>query len=385
MKQTLGTVARGDRFFPRQRIISQIVKALQGNANIYLSGPRRVGKSSILYHLHEMESKEFEFIYVITESIDSENQFYKTIFEELLKSDAVKGFLRVSEWAKEKFRTLLEWVDEIGVFKIKDPGNDSYLESLVDLLKKLHLEGRQIVIMVDEFTQTLENIMYTLTIEDATHFAQQNRAMRHIPEIQSKVKFIYTGSISLFPIVEKIMGSLTAINDLKTIEVGALSETEAKDLINRLLSNHSRLINEETTQYMVLKIKWLIPFHIQLIVDECIDLSNHGDEINSEAIDLAFIQLMEIKNKPQFEPYFSRLKIIYKGKTYDFIMDILCHTAKVDLITSDEIRNYAVKNELNDYRIIVETLQFDGYLIVENDIYRFHSPILQMWVKQHKI
>ncbi len=70
----------------------------------------------------------------------------------------------------------------------------------------------------------------------ARNFIQLNSELRHQKELEDKVSFIYTGSISLFPMIEKIT-SLKAVNDLKIIEVEPLSTEEAKDFLTKLMSN----------------------------------------------------------------------------------------------------------------------------------------------------
>ena len=70
MKNSLGNSARGDGFYLRSREIRKIYRAINTNANIYLSAPRRVGKTSILKHLEEFPEEGFYFVYTITESVD---------------------------------------------------------------------------------------------------------------------------------------------------------------------------------------------------------------------------------------------------------------------------------------------------------------------------
>ena len=90
--------------------------------------------------------------------------------------------------------------------------------------------------MIDEFPQTIQNILDSKGLDEARNFIQLNRELRHQKELEDKVSFIYTGSTSLFPMIEKIT-SLKAVNDLKIIEVEPLSTEEAKDFLTKLMSN----------------------------------------------------------------------------------------------------------------------------------------------------
>ncbi|HEX3384687.1 MAG TPA: hypothetical protein VHS53_05850, partial [Mucilaginibacter sp.] len=75
MRNSLGNPARGDAFFERAKEVRKIYRVLSGGTSIYLSAPRRVGKTSILKYLEESPEENYHFIYVITESIDSSNDF----------------------------------------------------------------------------------------------------------------------------------------------------------------------------------------------------------------------------------------------------------------------------------------------------------------------
>ena len=55
--------------------------------------------------------------------------------------------------------------------------------------------------MLDEFPETLENIIETDGPEAGKHFLQSNREIRQNPEINQHVHFIYAGSIGLEHIV----------------------------------------------------------------------------------------------------------------------------------------------------------------------------------------
>ena len=74
------------------------------------------------------------------------------------------------------------------------------------------------MILIDEFPQTIQNILNKEGARAAERFIQKNRVLRHHKHVLDKVRFIYTGSLSLHPIIEKVT-SLTAVNDLMTVEV----------------------------------------------------------------------------------------------------------------------------------------------------------------------
>jgi uncharacterized protein len=382
MKNSLGNSARGEGFYPRPREIRKIYRAISANANIYLSAPRRVGKTSILKYLEENPEEGFYFVYTITESVYSINTFFKVLFEELVKSKAINNLSKVSNSVKNFLAEVLGKIDSFQGVKLREGEESDYYELLLQLIQNMENKYGRVIIMIDEFPQTIQNIFDSKGLDDARNFIQLNRELRHQKDLEDKVSFIYTGSISLFPMVEKIT-SLTAVNDLRTIEVEPLSVEEAKDFLIQLMKEDSIDISDECLNYILEKIKWFTPFHLQLIQQEIIDVYESKGEINFNNIDIAFLQIVHVRNKPQFTPYFTRLNSLFKGKEYDFVMDVLKFTAKNDVIDNNDIHNLAVKNDNVDSKTCMDILESDGYLFIINKQFRYTSPILQMWCKKH--
>jgi hypothetical protein len=89
------------------------------------------------------------------------------------------------------------------------------------------------------------------------------------------------------------------------------------------------------------------------------------------------------RNKPQFEPYFSRLKKIFNNNEYDLVLNILTELALDNIIGDAELANLGVKHQVNGTRIIIEQLEADGYLVNNDGRYLYTSPILKSWCKKH--
>lgn len=383
MKSILGNPARGNDFYPRDKEIKHIYRKIDTGVCLYISAPRRVGKSSILYNLQDKPKNGYQFIYIITESIDEINDFYKEIFENLLESDIIKKWTKVSAIGKEFIGSVLDRVTSIKGIELKESKGCDYFKNLIELLEKIESKDK-IVIMIDEFPQTVENINDKYDKLEAQKFLQTNRVLRQNKKIKDNISFIYTGSISLTHTVEKV-GELTLINDLYTIPINPLDNIQAKEFLNKLFVHNGLKIEKQAIDYIIDKIQWLIPFHLQLIVSELVDVVESEEKpIDTVLIDTAFNQIVHTRNKPQFEPYFSRLAKIYKSNRYKCVIHILQNIATVDALDFFEIHNLSVKYKTQkELKTILEILEADGYLTREESAFRFTSPILQMWCKKH--
>lgn len=228
--------AWGDGFYLRPPEIRKIYKAIRVNANIYLFAPRRVGKTSILKHIEEFPVAGFYFVYTITGSVGPNNDFFKVIFEELIKNKAINNLSKVSNSLKNFLSDILQKVKSFQGVELREGEEPAYHQLLLQLIDTMENKYGRVVIMIDEFPQTIQNILDSKGLDEARNFIQLNRELRHQKELEDKVSFIYTGSTSLFPMIEKIT-SLKAVNDLKIIEVEPLSTEEAKDFLTKLMSN----------------------------------------------------------------------------------------------------------------------------------------------------
>src|SRR5579862_2184222 len=150
MKNSLGNPARGDAFYNRKKEINKIYRTLDTGASIYLSAPRRVGKTSILKYLEEFPQENYYFIYVITESIDNTNDFFKIIFEEVIKSDVVKKSEQISNSIKNVVVNVLGKIKSINNIELREGAESDYYEILIELFSHLKAEYGRVVIMVDE-------------------------------------------------------------------------------------------------------------------------------------------------------------------------------------------------------------------------------------------
>lgn len=86
MKIKAGSLVRREDFFSRDNLIEKAWELIKSGAHILIAAPRRVGKTSIMYYLMDNPRQNYKFLYLITESINKENEFYRRLVNKLLKS-----------------------------------------------------------------------------------------------------------------------------------------------------------------------------------------------------------------------------------------------------------------------------------------------------------
>lgn len=369
MKNVVGQVVTGEKFFNRKEDIRKLWEKIKSGSSILLSAPRRTGKTSILYNIKDNPGDGYSILYLDTESVDSCNEFFRKIYNHLLNES--------DEWLKTKIvemaKSLGNKIEEVGkTIKLGDK-ELNYYEELVQLMKKLDLKDQKIVVIIDEFAQTLQNILKD-DEKKAILFLEKNRSLRQNPEINKNIQFIYAGSIGLENVAGSIGGS-KYINDINAQILKPLSRNEAKELIKFILDGE-HIINDETIKHILNKLHEFVPYYIQIIIQEIHETGFSG---TTDEIDRIFEEI--VKKRIYFDHWHARLKS-YKSKEYKFAKRILNIASENEFVTSADIYDKAVEFGVEeDYKTVVNALVYDGY--INNDgkpsEYKFNSPLLKMW------
>jgi hypothetical protein len=241
--------------------------------------------------------------------------------------------------------------------------------------------------MVDEFTETLDNILIVHGKQEAKKFLQTFRELMHNRKLTNKVQFVITGSIGLQPLVQKLAAS-DLINQLQLIDVPPLTEEEACLLFRKLIEPENVQIDDATISFILNKIDWLMPFHVQLLVQEVIDLvDSAGNPIDEAKAEKAFEQVFHHRNKRYFVEYYERLtKRLEPGAENLFVHEVLTRTASENTLEKAVVHDLAVKHSFTEqYKATMESLLYNGYLHETPDAlaYRFNSTILKTWWKKY--
>lgn len=375
MKNIVGQTPRGTDFYPRDTILNRIYRRLDSGNHLYLSAPRRSGKTSIMRALEDNPREGYIFIYLNVEDCNDQEDYFRLLAEELEKSAAQGKLARLGERAKGVFESFLERVKKVKIAGLEletaASGNKpSYAETFEQLLRDLETENSTIIIMVDEFPVAVENIAKAGGNDAAVSFLHANRALRQ--RARSGVRFIYTGSIGLPNLARKLDPAPT-VNDLNIVEIPPLTVEEALDMSKQIFTGYNITVEEAILRYMLDKIQWLMPFFVQLVVQLLIDESeSENAPISETMVDKVLLKAANHRNNVYFASYYDRL-----AKT---LSDEQCEAAKVILaeIAGKGQAERSIFQQQNALAVL-ETLEYDGYIHEQGGLFRFSSPILRMW------
>jgi uncharacterized protein len=380
MKNVVGQTPRNDDFFPRDRIIETIYRRLEAGNHLYLSAPRRAGKTSIMRALEDNPRAGYVFVYVNVEDCTDSEQYFRLLAEELEKSDATGKLAKLSEKAKPVFIAFLDRIKKIKIAGIEmetstsGAQKQSYAEAFEQLLKDLESEDLTIAVMVDEFPVAVEGIAKSTNNQAAVTFLHTNRGMRQ--RTGKGIRFIYTGSIGL-PNVARKLDPMPTINDLNLVEIPPLSKEEGAAMSKMILQTYGLTMPDATIQYMLNEIDWLMPFFIQLVIQLVIDEHESSNTpITNSVVDTVIAKASNHRNNIYFASYFDRLAQALPEEECLIAKSILKEIADSGSSTLSKYLD-------SDAHHIIETLEYDGYIHEASGAYRFNSPILRKWWQKH--
>ena len=379
MKNMVGQAVRNEDFWGRTHEIEDIWDAIDSGSHILLCAPRRVGKTSIMYKLVDEPKDNYIPIYIEAESADTLSEFWAKMFHALMEEDFINGLQAQANNFWHKIKNIkIKSISTKGV-EFGDGDILDYKLAFKRLIKDLD-HDKKLIIMIDEFAQVVENIITFEGSKNAISLLKAHRELRQDSKFSEKVTFIYAGSIGLESVVSKIDGT-KHINDLNNIKVPPLLLDDAQLFASTLFLDMNINISTADVDYLLEKIEWLIPFYIQLIIQEIKKLHRRKPEVNHAVIDQAIHNALD--NRNHFESWQIKLRTGSDNTDYLFSKEVLNIISASNTLSSLEISNIATKHALGNDKAkeCIRSLIYDGYINNNDDVttYKFNSPILRMW------
>ncbi|MBJ7539078.1 ATP-binding protein [Marinomonas sp. C1424] len=382
-----GQVVFGEKYFKREKEQQKVWRYLDRGAHIILLAPRRSGKTSMLRHLEQNPKEDYIFLYTMVQSCTTEQAFYKQIFDQLYDTDFIKNLERANKKGKEWLGSVLKSIENINIagsgIKLADKTRHITHQDLAMVIRKLQLE-KKLVIVVDEYPDVIESIYENDGISAVKNFMKNTRTLCQDTSLNQMVQFIFTGSIGLDSLANRLEVS-NLINDQHKLSLSTLNETDGLAFIHFLTKkNDSSLkITHDVALYMLKKVQWLMPYYIEILwerlEDHCFDIENTTPE-NSD-VDTAYNTLFNQAYRSNFNHWVERLNRLKKSEkalAKEFLN--LLSTSKQ--ISYNDYFNISQQEKYQDtqHGYVIDCLEHDGYIFeTEPKTYRFTSPILKDW------
>lgn len=362
----VGSVVEGNNFFGRKKELKRAWELIEDGNSLILAAPRRVGKSSFAKKMIEIsQSKNWKGFYVDLEKSKTETNFIKQFLIQL------KGESWLDKFSLENFKVSVSEIDIS--FDIKKQ-SDIYQK-----IDKVLPHNEDTLIVIDELTVFLNNLRdENSNIENIAFFLNWLRGLRQTSG--TKIRWIFCSSISIESFANSHSLSYT-LNDITSFPIDELKGNEPNMLLQALAQSKQLDFQEETIQYVLEKLSWKLPYFIQLLFKEIVDLIDEEKEITTEIIDKAYHNSTS-KSSIHFNTWFERLNEYADDKQHALV--ILKELSKIKAGKSRTSLHTLLYKSVNDAdkvddilnRLLLK-LENEGYVMMSEKKYVFRSPFLR--------
>ena len=398
----LGAIATGDDFYDRKTECADLWRYLEGE-HVVASGPRRLGKSSIVNRLIEDATAQG----LLAEHVDVQGIEGAQAFIDQLSihfpDESIKGYLKnISDTAKQWFSKVkkveLKGPEGFGgAIELQATANQTWHSSAVAL--QARLSGVPALIFIDEFSVFLQKLLEA-DRKEAEALLAWLRAWRVKPGLACR--FLFTGSIGLNALLEKY-GLSAQFNDCYEYQIGPFKPTVAREMVTTFAKREGWSIETTSKTYLCDRIGWLSPFYLCLLLDETMKAAQarleetaaspneQAMELCNEDIDAAYERLLSSRSR--FKHWEERLERDLNPVDLAFVKLMLTALAKSKTgLTQKQLQARLAKLEADpDTRLVRQQnllikLQEEGYTAPPDETgrIRFLSFLLRdFWSRNH--
>ena len=337
----LGSIATGSDFFDRVTECKDLWNYLE-NEHIVASGPRRLGKSSIVNRLRE-QALEQELLaqHVDVQGVEGAQAFVDQLAAHFPDA-TVNGYITgLTQTAKQ-------WFAKVKKVGLKGPGGlgaDIELHAAVSqpwyksaTALQARLTGIPALIFIDEFSVFLDKLLER-DQKEAVALLAWLRAWRVTPGVACR--FLFTGSIGLNSLLAK-HGLSAQFNDCHEYPIGPFKPTAAQNMVKQFAPEEGHSISDDTAAHLCQRVGWLSPYYLCLLLNEAkhtardrIEENQHPTlptttqglvEITATDVDNAYERLLSARSR--FIHWEERLRRDLAGLDLSFATLILTALAK---------------------------------------------------------
>ena len=393
----LGNVADGDHFHGREQEFADFWRLLS-TENIVFSGPRRLGKSSLLRRLCSTAGERgMHAMHLDVGGCGGIRGFLEAlnkIFPERITEKSLRNLGNVLKTYAESQATLK--LGDPGGKAIKQITQTQSIEPWRQLAESLQqrISHLPLIIMLDEFSVFLDKALKAEP-DEIVNLLDWLRAWRQSDGV--KCRFIFTGSISLNSVLES-NGLDTQFNDCYDYRLNAFRVEEAKVLLVKEAARLDWQLNDEILQYLCDRVSWLSPFFLNLLLDESVRagaarLEDTGAQTRTlKQIDIDLGYELLVSSGSRFTHWYQRLRTYLDADEVDMSMAVLAAIARsrTGKLTRSSLRARLHKLDTDPTRrsqrldAVLMQLSEDGYLTQSEDGVQFLNPLLRdYWKRNH--
>lgn len=392
----VGNWVAGDRFFGREHELRDLMELLGEGANVLITGPRRMGKTSLMREVQRQIADH-------TSSVFLDVQDGATPAD-LIVELGTESKLDKRLWSRVRgaFAAVLGQVDELAIdtlkLKFADAVAGDWAAKGDRLLNALAAPDTHVVIFIDELPILVNRMLRNedgnidpagRRDADALMSWLRKSAQRH----RGSISFVCAGSIGLEPVLRSA-GLSATVNGFTPYHVEAWTTPVAQGCLQALALNYGLTLDQDVLDNITERLGLCVPHHVQSYFSHLYEDAKRRGATTCTINDAETVyrtRLLGSYGHAELSHFEERLVRVLGAARTPLALDLLTEAAVVGLLTPTSIAALVAEHaETNAasaaQRDIFDILLHDGYLKQLGDTFAFHSGLLRdWWAKRHSV
>lgn len=392
----VGTKAEKADFFGRTRELEDLWALLESN-HIVLSGPRRLGKTSLLQRLVD-DARDNGWHAALIDV-----QGHSSIEALLGELDRALPAATISGWMDAAMRATGSAADRLrkieltlpggfgGALDLQAPPSKPWAKAAQQFQGRV--STRPVLILIDEFSVFLDKLI-AHDRDGAEHLLGWLRTWRMASNVQCR--FVFSGSIGINTLLSRHR-LITYFNDCFDFRLHAFSRTDATAMLREELRREKREHAADVPDRICDRVGWLSPYYVNLLLVEALRAARDRETeersgptpMNDDDVGNAYERLLAVRSR--FVHWHQRLERDLPPNELTWAMKMLAAVAaRPEGLTRAQLmaRMTALEPDpdIRAQRLdrVLWHLEEDGYLGLEGKRTQFLSFLLRdYWLRNH--
>jgi hypothetical protein len=390
-----GPVVRGSDLWGREADVRHL-RELVRKGSVLMAGPRRHGKSSLMYALVDAPEASSTVILLDVEWVQTPDEFLTAMAAELLALDRVRkaaAQLRtvptaLTKWISGILEEVGVGIEHIGELKIRLRQGLSDIEQWPQLaeqmLNTLRALGGEVILILDEFPTMVGNM---LDRDQATgiRFLRWFRTFRQSIGTE-RLKFLLGGSTNIEPRLEAL-GSEILLGDLQRFRIRPFERNQARAFVGKVVQAEGISMDDEAIEDIVNICRTGVPYYLQVVISECLAESRRSSRrLSAQDVKAIYDErVVGPINRHLFSHYQTRLRLHY-GELEEPARVVLCSLCAGPKLTADLRATLAASGrDASCLERLLVLLEGDYYVSRDGDSWRFEDGLLSDWWTRNSV
>jgi hypothetical protein len=379
----LGNYAAPDRCWGRDQERRDIADYLRGGTSVLVSGPRRIGKTSII-HSVLVDLQPMRSLFIDVEHHEDPTEMFAALGA---AASADEGALeRIRGW----FGKRLDRLDTVGVGSLKVELRAAMAGSWREDARAVveALGDEPVVVAVDELPLLVDRVMK----RDPAEAELLMGTLRALAAEYPQVRWVVSGSIGLEPVLHRA-GLTGLITHLRTYVVDAWDGPTTTGAVEALAEAYGLDLLPSAAEVVHETLGLGVPYHVQLLMDEVRrNARKRSGKISADDVTRVYdspgmasavgAHLLHLESR--------LVKVLGEGDELRLARDLLTHAAITGVVTEADAKGVA-RDVIEDeearaasVRTVLEILEHDAYLARHDDGWRFRSNLVRDWWRRDR-